>query len=36
VWDIKEWVNNTVNVKFTLEQAMKFQRGRRVIALLFL
>jgi hypothetical protein len=36
VWDIKDWVNNTGNVKFTLEQAMNVQRGRRVIALLLL
>jgi hypothetical protein len=26
---------NKVNVKFTLEEAMKAQRGRRIIALLF-
>jgi hypothetical protein len=36
VLDIKDLVNNTVNVKFTLEQDIKVQRGIRVIALLFL
>ena len=32
----KLWSNYFIKVKFSLEQAMKFQRGSRGIALLFL